>query len=97
MIELNDIHKTLPDGGTRSTPCRGSRSRSSAGDFVAIMGPSGSGKSTLMHILGLLDRPDSGSYRLYGREISKLGDDELAVLRRERSVSSSSSSTSCPA
>ncbi len=53
----------------------------SAGEFVAIMGPSGSGKSTLMHILGLLDRPDSGSYYLGNKEITKLSDEELAGLR----------------
>ncbi|MBL7688744.1 MAG: ABC transporter permease [Bdellovibrionaceae bacterium] len=54
------------------------------GDFVAIMGPSGSGKSTLMQILGLLDTPSSGSYKLYGREVAGLSDDELAILRREK-------------
>ncbi len=53
------------------------------GDFVAIMGPSGSGKSTLMQILGLLDTPTSGSYKILGREAAGLDDDELAVLRRE--------------
>jgi macrolide transport system ATP-binding/permease protein len=53
------------------------------GDFVAIMGPSGSGKSTLAQILGLLDVPSSGSYRLNGKEVSHLSEDELALLRRE--------------
>ena len=51
------------------------------GEFVAIMGPSGSGKSTLMQILGLLDRPTGGSYRLLGRDVSRLSDDEGAALR----------------
>ncbi len=51
------------------------------GEFVAIMGPSGSGKSTLMHILGLLDIPDAGSYKLLNQEVSHLSEDELAALR----------------
>lgn len=54
-----------------------------AGEFVSIMGPSGSGKSTLLNLLGLLDTPTSGSYKIYGREVSGLSDDELAILRRD--------------
>jgi macrolide transport system ATP-binding/permease protein len=53
------------------------------GDYVAIMGPSGSGKSTLMHILGLLDVPSSGSYKIMDTEVAHFSEDELAVLRRE--------------
>jgi len=51
------------------------------GEMIAIMGPSGSGKSTLMAILGCLDRPTSGSYRLAGREVTELSDDELSTVR----------------
>jgi len=54
------------------------------GEFVAIIGPSGSGKSTLMHILGALDTPTSGQYFLDGKEVSKLNDDELSDLRRNK-------------
>ena len=53
------------------------------GEFVAIMGPSGSGKSTLMHILGLLDRSTKGTYTFRDRDVTTLGDDELAALRSE--------------
>lgn len=54
------------------------------GEFVSIIGPSGSGKSTLMHILGALDVPTSGTYFLDGHEVSKLNDDELSDMRRNR-------------
>lgn len=54
-----------------------------AGEFVAIMGPSGSGKSTCMNIIGALDTPTGGTYELYGRNITNLGPDELAVIRNE--------------
>ena len=53
----------------------------STGDFVAVMGPSGSGKSTLMNILGCLDRPDAGEYRLLDKLVSNMPDDELSGLR----------------
>ncbi|MFA5096611.1 MAG: ABC transporter permease [Candidatus Omnitrophota bacterium] len=55
----------------------------SSGEFMAIMGPSGSGKSTLMHVLGLLDRPDSGEYSLGGEDVTKLSDRDLALVRNQ--------------
>jgi putative ABC transport system ATP-binding protein len=55
-----------------------------SGEFVSIMGPSGSGKSTLMHILGLLDRATGGEYIFEGKDVTKLDDNELAILRNEK-------------
>jgi putative ABC transport system ATP-binding protein len=55
-----------------------------AGEYLSIMGPSGSGKSTLLNMIGLLDRPNAGSYRLEGRDVTTLSADEQARLRRER-------------
>lgn len=54
------------------------------GEYVAIMGPSGSGKSTLMHILGALDSPTNGTFFLDGKDVSKMLDDELAEIRKEK-------------
>ncbi|MGZ3696006.1 MAG: ABC transporter permease [Bdellovibrionota bacterium] len=83
MIEIRDIKKSYRMGDNVVHALRGINLTIEDGDFVAIMGPSGSGKSTLTHILGLLDVPESGSYLLNGREVSKLSEDDLAVLRRD--------------
>lgn len=83
MIELKEIHKTYEMGGAPVRALRGVSLNVAEGEFLAIMGPSGSGKSTLMHLIGLLDQPDSGSYLLGGELISKMDDDALATRRLE--------------
>jgi macrolide transport system ATP-binding/permease protein len=81
MIELKNISKTYVMGEIPVHALREVSLNIGAGEFVAIMGPSGSGKSTLMHILGFLDRADSGEYLVLGRDVSRYSDDELAGLR----------------
>jgi len=84
MIEIKNITKTYVNGDNETHALRGVSFTINDGEFVAIMGPSGSGKSTLMHILGALDTPTSGTYKLDGHDVSKLSDDELADIRRDR-------------
>jgi len=81
LIELTTITKVYLSGGQNVPVLHGIDLTIEEGDFVAIMGPSGSGKSTLMNILGLLDVPTSGRYRLAGREVTKLNRRELAQTR----------------
>lgn len=84
MIKCENITKTYTTGGVDVPVLRGLSFTIRDGEFVAIMGPSGSGKSTLMHLLGALDTPTSGTYLLGGHDVSKLSDDELAEIRRNK-------------
>ncbi|HMI31109.1 MAG TPA: ABC transporter ATP-binding protein [Candidatus Limnocylindrales bacterium] len=83
LIELVDIRKVYQMGVTEVNALDGVSLRIERGDYVAIMGPSGSGKSTLMNIVGCLDTPTSGSYKLRGTEIRDRDDDELARIRNQ--------------
>ena len=83
-VEATGIVKTYSQGDDLVRALRGVDLEVSAGEFVAVTGASGSGKSTLMHILGGLDRPDSGEVLLEGKRISDLNDEELALVRRRR-------------
>ena len=83
LIRLTDVTRSYVMGGVTNTVLSGVTLDVAAGEFAAIMGPSGSGKSTLLHILGLLDRPSSGSDRLRGQETGELSDDALSHLRNQ--------------
>jgi len=83
VIEMTTITRSYQMGGGELKALKEITLTIEAGEFVAIMGSSGSGKSTLMQIMGLLDRPTSGRYCLLGRDVSRLSDDEGAVLRSQ--------------
>ena len=81
LIEVTDLEKDYPTGAGVFQALRGVSLGIAVGEFVAIMGASGSGKSTFMNLLGCLDRPTRGVYRLSGQEVSRLSSDQLAALR----------------
>ena len=82
MIGLQDVTRTFLVGDEEVHALAGVSEAIAAGEHVAIMGPSGSGKSTLLNIIGCLDRPTSGSYKLDGREVGALDEHELTMVRR---------------
>ena len=82
LVELRDVWRTYDVGGRPLHALAGVDETLQAGEHVAIMGPSGSGKSTLLNVIGCLDPPSRGSYRLAGREVSTLDERQLADTRR---------------
>jgi putative ABC transport system ATP-binding protein len=84
ILELADVTKVYRDGEINVEALRGVSVAVRVGEFLAIMGPSGSGKTTLLGILGLLDRPTTGSYRLVGDEVATLNETRRAHVRGER-------------
>lgn len=84
MLELSNVVKEYRVGGQAVRALDGIDLRLEAGEFTSVIGPSGSGKSTLLHLLGALDRPDSGSIRFRGEEIGDLDEERQSEFRRHR-------------
>jgi ABC-type lipoprotein export system ATPase subunit len=84
LIELNNVWKIYDLGEVKVEALRGATLAIEQGEYVALIGPSGSGKSTLMNLVGCLDRPTRGSYRLAGEEVANMSRDERARIRNQR-------------
>jgi len=84
LIEVRDLVKVYTMGETEVRALAGVSADIAQGEFIAVMGPSGSGKSTFMNLLGCLDRPTSGEYRLAGERVSELDPDRLAQVRNRQ-------------
>ncbi len=84
MIDLSQVSRSFTVGDQQVAALRGIDLNIAAGDYVSIMGPSGSGKSTLLNLIGLLDRPSSGTYKLDGGDVTDLTDEQQAKVRSEK-------------
>jgi putative ABC transport system ATP-binding protein len=84
LIELQDVSKLYGFGDATTLALDEVELKINKGEFVAVMGPSGCGKSTLMNVIGLLDRPSHGQYRLDGKSVSRLRPNQAAKIRRDK-------------
>jgi putative ABC transport system ATP-binding protein len=84
MIELDGVYRTYAMGDHLLHALNDVTEVIEAGDYVAVVGPSGSGKSTLLNVLGCLDRPSRGAYRLAGEDVGSLSEEELSSIRRHK-------------
>jgi len=84
IVQFENVRKTYQMGPVTVEALRGVTFEINAGDYISIMGPSGCGKSTLLNLLGCLDRPTSGHYRLGGEDVSQMNDDALSAVRGTR-------------
>ncbi|WP_066064947.1 ABC transporter ATP-binding protein [Neobacillus soli] len=84
IIEISHLMKTYKLGGETVHALNNVSIEIKKGEFLAIIGPSGSGKSTLMNMIGCLDRPQSGKYLLDGKDIGKMNDNQLAMIRNQK-------------
>lgn len=84
MITLTQVSRSFTVGDQQIAALRDIDLNIAAGDYVSIMGPSGSGKSTLLNLIGLLDRPSSGTYELDGGDVTALDDAQQAKVRSEK-------------
>src|SRR3990167_1425294 len=84
LITLDGIDRTFTLCDSKVHALRDINLNIPPGEYIAVMGPSGSGKSTLLNLIGLLDRPDAGTYQLEGRDVTTLNSDEQAKVRSER-------------
>ena len=84
IVRLENVWKVYKLGKTKVIALKDVSLRIKEGEFVSIMGPSGSGKSTLLHLIGCLDKPTKGKVYIFGKDISKLNDNQLAKIRNKR-------------
>ncbi|MFA5139347.1 MAG: ABC transporter ATP-binding protein [Elusimicrobiota bacterium] len=84
MLDVRDLIKVYGEGEGSFTALRGLSFSVGKGEFISVMGPSGCGKSTMLNVLGLMDRPTSGTYIFDGQRVERLGDGDRTRLRREK-------------